>query len=65
MAEEFSYVIARLWKDTEPDNLCIYTYGTEIQCGDEESARALLSYVNNRNKDKKYSIYKINYTKVD
>jgi len=67
MAEEFSYVIARPWKDTEPESLCIYTYHNEIQHGTKESAKRFLEYVRSRSDSdsKKYAIYKVKFKKVD
>ena len=70
-AKKFSYVVARLWNTQNQqdkqgaDNLCIYTYGSQIQHGTEEDAKHLLAYVNRQNPDENYSIYKVEFNKVD
>lgn len=64
MDEEFSYVIARPWDETDPTNLCIYTFHHEIHNGTEQEARDFLNYVNRQDPDKKYRIYKITYTEI-
>lgn len=46
--ETFSFVIAKPWRPDEPmthDNLCIYTYGSQIQKGTMAEAEAMLAYV--------------------
>jgi hypothetical protein len=58
------FVIARPLKDSEPDNLCIYTYGSEIQEGSLQRAKNLLAYVNRQDPKEQYSIYEVSFTKV-
>lgn len=62
MEEKFSFVIAKKWRKNEPasfSNLGIYTYGEDIHTGTIEIARELLAYVQRKNPDEKYHIYKI------
>lgn len=65
--EEFNYVVARLWYEDEPDNLCIYAYGSEVHRGTIKDAQSFLDYVKRGNKDeaKEYSIYKVNFEKIE
>ncbi len=66
MSEEFDYVVARPWDDEDPNYLAIYTFGSQIQRGTIEEAKDFLNYVQRQgNKDEKYSIYKVNFEKID
>jgi hypothetical protein len=58
MKEEFHFVIAKNWENTE--QLCIYAYHSQVQFGTIDDAKCLLEYINNDN----YNIYKINFEKV-
>ena len=61
----FSYVIARPWDENDPTNLCIYAYGSEVQSGTMDSAKNLLEYVHMMSPDKRYSIYRVNFEKIE
>lgn len=63
MAKIINYVIAHPWDDKEPDNLCIYTYFSDVHRDTKEGAKYLLKDINNRN-DKVYSIYKVKFKKL-
>lgn len=67
------YIIARKWENDESivNNLCIYSYGGQIQEGARKDAQELLEYVNmmddRRKKEKKlnpYKIYKVIYEEI-
>lgn len=63
----FNYVVARPWPKPE-DGLCIYNYRGDVQRGSLDDAKAFLKYVEFKCRDepgKIWSIYKINYEKVD
>lgn len=64
--EEFDYVVAREWEpEYSTDDLCIYTYGHQIQKGTLEDAQEFLSYVQSRaNAHEQYHIYKVTYEKL-
>lgn len=68
MAKEINYVIGYPWNTKKPNDLCIYTYRTEIQSGTMAQAKNFLEYVkrNSEKEDKdKYAIYTVTFTKVD
>lgn len=68
MAKEINYVVGYPWEKEEPLNLCIYTYGSDIQSGTMKQAKSFLEYVKQRSdkEDKdKYAIYVVTLTKVD
>lgn len=54
----YNFIIAKSWTDGEPA-LDVYTYGSAVHFGDDETAKELLDIVKYRTKDDKYSIYKI------
>lgn len=64
--EEFNYVVARKWEPKyNTDDLCIYTYGHQIQKGTLQDAQNFLAYVQSRAQEgQEYHIYKINYEKL-
>jgi hypothetical protein len=66
MSKEFDYVIAHPWHEDEPDNLCIYAYGSEVQRGTMKDAKQLLKYVRSQKDDDsdQYAIYRITYEKI-
>lgn len=66
MAKEFNFVIARPWEDDEPENLCIYAYGCEVQRGTMKEARDMLKYVRSQKDDDsdQYEIYRVVYEKL-
>jgi hypothetical protein len=59
------YVVAVPWADKYPgtQGLCIYTYGRDIQRGDQDSAEHFLEYVKSTSKDD-WAIYKVEFTKL-
>lgn len=65
MTKNFAFVIAKPWDKSNSNNLCIYTYGAEIQHGSTKAANTLLEYVQRTSNDTEYSIYKINFEKVE
>lgn len=66
MTKEFKYVVAKPWRDDEPDNLCIYTYMGSIRTGTMKSAKEFLEYVKSRvGSPDTYSIYKVKFKKVE
>lgn len=74
---EMDYVIARPWDANKPiqatDNMCIYTYGTQIQHGNLNSARNLLKYIHEKKREgtlikdeyDKYKIYEVTYMEIE
>ena len=57
-SKKFLFCIAKPWKKEEPDNLCIYAYGTQVHYGTMENAEGLLEYVHGQgNTD--YKIYRL------
>ena len=64
MDKEFSFVIARPWYKNDPNNLCIYAYGSEVLRGNMQEAKRMLAYVHTRSSEA-YGIYKVNFEKVD
>lgn len=62
----FQYVVARLWEPKyETDDLCIYTYGHQIQKGTRSDAEEFLVYVMNMTKhEHEYAIYKVHFEKL-
>lgn len=66
-AEEIiKFVVARPWYPHDPDQLCIYVYGCEIQTGTLDDAKEFLKYVKRRsgNAEHDYAIYKLTFTKL-
>jgi len=66
MNEEFHYVIARPWEKGKPE-LCIYTYGSEIQHGSMDGASWLKDHAEfmTRGDRRKYYIYKVTFEKIN
>jgi hypothetical protein len=64
--EEFNYVVARKWAPDDPiTDLCIYTYGHQIQKGTLADAQRFLEYVQSGADEKEeYHIYKVSYEKL-
>lgn len=70
MTETFNYIVAKPWYPEEEDSeLCIYSYGGEIQQnGTIGSAKNFLQYVqrNSTHEDAHlYAIYKIKIDKIE
>lgn len=65
-SKEFDYVIARPWEDEDPDHLCIYAYGGEVQRGTLADARSMLKYVRGQKDDDsdQYQIYRVTFDKI-
>lgn len=68
--EAFSYVIAKPWRPNDPithDNLCIYTYGSQIQRGTMADAEAMLDYVKRPSNggEGEWAIYRISYERLE
>lgn len=40
-----SYIVAHFWDDDDSNAISAYTYGNEVQYGDEEQAENFLHYV--------------------
>jgi hypothetical protein len=56
------YFVARTSNTSNPENLCIYAYGTQVQYGNMEDATSLLTYVNSKNSQEdpeQYAIYRL------
>lgn len=66
MNEEFHYIIARPWKEGRTE-LCIYTYGSQIQCGTMDGALWLKEHAEfmSREEGLKYDIYTVTFKKLD
>lgn len=62
---KFNFVVARPWKKDDPDNLCIYAFGGEVQRGTLEDARGFLEYVQSREQSEQYKIYRVNYEVIE
>lgn len=69
--DEFPYVVASLWRPQDPvdwGNLCIYTYGSQVQVGNMEDAEYFKGYVERNSKnsgpDNPHKIYKLNFEEV-
>ncbi len=64
--EVFPYVVARKWEPKyNTDDLCIYTYGHQIQKGTLADALEFLAYVQSRDSEgREYHIYKVTYEKL-
>ena len=64
--EVFPYVVARKWEPKyNTDDLCIYTYGHQIQKGTLADALEFLDYVQSRDSEgREYHIYKVTYEKL-
>lgn len=58
----FDFVIASKWPS---GNLCIYTYGRQIQNGNKKSANELLSYVKCACPEDDWKIYKVTFKEVE
>lgn len=62
---KFNFVVARPWETDDPDNLCIYAFGGEVQRGTLEDARRFLDYVRSRSGTEQYRIYTVNYEVIE
>lgn len=62
----FPYVVACKWAlKYNTDDLCIYTYGHQIQKGTLADALEFLAYVQSRDSEgREYHIYKVTYEKL-
>jgi hypothetical protein len=63
MSQEFSFIIAKVWRPLEPvtfKNLGIYTYFETIHTGTKETALGLLSEIQRKNPDNKYYVFPVN-----
>jgi hypothetical protein len=61
MAELFDYVVAHPWPG---GRLSTYAYGTEVQRGTEENARAFLAYVQRQSPGHDWNIYRVTFTPI-
>jgi hypothetical protein len=59
---EFNYAIGRYWK-ADSGTIAVYTYGSEVHCGNLDQAKSLLKMIQEKADNKKYTdgkkIYKI------
>lgn len=60
---EFSYCVGRPWptsKAARPstNNICVYSYGTQVHCGTMADAETLRKHVNERTGEENF-IYKL------
>jgi hypothetical protein len=69
--EEYPFVVANLWHPEKPltwQNLCIYTYGRQVQFGNIDEAENFKKYVERMSKnvsaDNPHKIYRINFEEV-
>lgn len=69
----FKYVVGRPWDESDPTEISIYAYGSEIQSGTIEDARKMLGYVKAMGKIEKepksvidaYGIYVVGMTRIE
>lgn len=68
----FNFVVGYPWSDSEPNNLCMYCFGKDIQRGTMKEAEEFLKYVKRQAKLSghtkeeidKYGIYVVGFSKV-
>lgn len=62
---KFNFVVAHPWEKDDPDNLCIYAFGSEVQHGTLEDAQEFLDYVRSKSGTEQYKIYRVNYEVIE